>query len=251
MIPISARESWRTWLLTGTRSDPPDKRRLRGAHRGLKKLLLEGMINGLDRPRPWKDFSGAMVRQAVNEALHSLPPEQHQVVKLAYFGGLSNREIARHLGLSVAGVQQRLRQAVAYVSDHIEHGRNAGRRAMYGLMLWLPSRRFAVAAPRAAGAGSTHLVQATALVAAGIAAVSIAAQPVPTARHTPAQQPVHTLAPKHPATGATRPRSSTTLPSLPAGQKPVTVPVTVPSVSVPPRVVPPLPPLPKLPKSVL
>jgi predicted DNA-binding protein (UPF0251 family) len=168
----NASDSWRTWLLTGSAGGPSDRRRVRGANRGLKKILVEGMTNGGEHLRPWKSFSGAMVRQAVNEAMNTLPAEQKQVVKLAYFGGLSNREIAQQLGLSIGGVQRRLRQALARVSDHIEHGRAVGRRAMYGLLLWLPVRWFGSAVDRAPSQSTIGMVRAAAVVVAGVAAAA-------------------------------------------------------------------------------
>src|SRR5438270_10765111 len=100
MVSGATNDIWRTWLMTGDRRDRVDRRRMRGAHKGLKKILLEGVGNGDDRPHAWKDFSGAMIRHAVDEAIHSLPHEDNQVVKLAYFGGYSNREIATEVGMT-------------------------------------------------------------------------------------------------------------------------------------------------------
>ena len=154
--------------MTGNRAAGADRRRVRGAHRGLKKILIEGMAEGGEHSRPWRDFSGAMVRQAVNEALHQLPPDHEQVVKLAYFGGLSNREIAQRLGLSVGGVQRRLRLALARVSEHVEHGR----RALIALIGWLAARQ---------------LIHAFKLATLTVAVSVIAVQPAPTARSGLAQ----------------------------------------------------------------
>src|SRR5712664_599577 len=125
-------DTWRTWLMTGARRGPVDRRRMRGAHKGLKKMLVEGMSNGEERPHAWKNFSGAMIRHAVDEAMRTLPPTDKQVVKLAYFGGYSNRAIADEVGLTEATVQRRLRRALATISEHIQHGRMLGRRAAYG-----------------------------------------------------------------------------------------------------------------------
>ena len=178
MEPTAPGDSWRTWLMTGSRGTGADRRRVRGAHRGLKKILIEGMTNGGEPSRPWKDFSGAMVRQAVNEAVNQLPPDHKQVVKLAYFGGLSNREIAQHLGLSVGGVQRRLRLALARVSEHVEHGRAAGRRAFMGLVAWLAGRQLLQAMHRAPAIGGDHVIRAAAVLATGVvAATALAAQP--------------------------------------------------------------------------
>ena len=129
VLPLSTNDTWRTWLMTGARRTPADRRRVRGAHQGLKKMLLEGTTNGDDRPHAWKDFSGAMIRHAVDEAMRTLPTEDKQVVKLAYFGGFSNREIAVETGLTEATVQRRLRRALSSISEHIQRGRALGRRA--------------------------------------------------------------------------------------------------------------------------
>src|SRR5207245_5641614 len=144
-------------------------RRSRGAHKGLKKILVEGTTNGGEPAHPWKDFSGVMVRQAVDEAVNTLPTEQKQVVKLAYFADLSNREIGERLGLSVAGVEKRLRQALATVSEHIERGASTGRRAVLGLIMFLPNRMLGGAARRTSGPAIDHLMQAGVMIGAGAA----------------------------------------------------------------------------------
>src|SRR5258706_7644602 len=102
------------------------------------------LINGTEHemPQSWKHFSGAMVRLAINDALNALRKEQTHVVWLAYFAGQSNREIARRLGISVGAVQHRLKLAFEYVSDHVEHGRTAGRKAVFGVLGWLSLQRF-------------------------------------------------------------------------------------------------------------
>src|SRR5260370_16054443 len=96
VLPAEASDAWRTWLMTGTRRPPFDRRRVNGAHRGLKKLMIEGTTSPPDRSLPWNDFSAAMIRQAVDEALNALPSSQKQAVKLAYFGGLAKKENAEH-----------------------------------------------------------------------------------------------------------------------------------------------------------
>jgi RNA polymerase sigma factor (sigma-70 family) len=139
-LPGATNDSWRAWLTTGARRSRADRRRLRGEYRGLKRMLLEGMSNGGERPHAWKDFSGAMIRHAVDDAMRSLPAQDKQVVKLAYFGGYSNREIADQVGLTEATVQRRLRRALSAISDHIQHGRAVGRRVAFALGLWLSGR---------------------------------------------------------------------------------------------------------------
>src|SRR5439155_10166633 len=68
VLPPGAVESWRTWLLTGNPGVVSDRRRLRGSHRSLKQMLVDG--TGQEVPQSWKHFSGAMVRLAINDALN-------------------------------------------------------------------------------------------------------------------------------------------------------------------------------------
>jgi hypothetical protein len=264
VIPAAASDSWRSWLMTGVRRSPVARRRVRGAHKGLKKILVEGTANG-GEPHPWKDFSGVMVRQAVDEAVNTLPAEQKQVVKLAYFTGLSNREIGERLGLSVAGVEKRLRQALATVSEYVERGRATGPRALFGVIMFLPNRLFGGPGRPAIG----HLMQAGMMAGAGVAVVAVLAL-----QHaTPAQviqvdrggapqaksmqphvvgQAGTTLPPKAgiasiahsalqavPVAGAVV-QKAPSLPPLPVGIKPPPQPVRLPAP-------PPLPPLPHFP----
>ena len=239
MTPKSPGETWRAWLLTGVRREPVDRRRIQGPHRGLKKILAEGASEGDIQLRPWRDFSGAMVRQAVNEAMHQLPVENQEVVKLAYFGGLSNREIADELGLSITGVQRRLRTALASVSEHLEHGRTLGRRAALGLLLLLAGRRLgqwqsALATPVASHAAAAAVFVAV-VAAAPIAAPPAAVTPGTTAARHSAPLP-HQATPDAVATTAAN----------------VSVPgAAVPAVKTPPVKLPhlPAPRLPKLPRT--
>lgn len=252
MHPNAPGDSWRAWLMTGSRGAAADRRRVRGAHRGLKKILTEGATTDDDRPKPWKDFSGAMVRQAVNDALNQLPPDHKQVVKLAYFGGLSNREIAQHLGMSVGAVQRRLREALASVSDHVERGRGwgTGRRVFFGLMGWLAARRVLQAMQRLPGVGGDHLVRTAAVLAVAAAAgTTLAVHTALPGGHAASGPHSRAVAPAAAASHGTQSLAPVTvtapsplaLPTPPTSALP-SLPVTVPALPSPT-----LPPLPHLP----
>src|SRR4030081_3836361 len=88
IVPEDAGGSWREWLTTGAGRDPTGRRRVQGAHKELKRLLVEGMHLGAGRAQSWKGFSDAMARQEVQEAVASLPPRQKQLIKLRAFLGL-------------------------------------------------------------------------------------------------------------------------------------------------------------------
>jgi hypothetical protein len=176
-------------------------------------MLLEGMTNGGDKRHAWKEFSGAMIRHAVDEAMRELPVEEKKMVKLAYFGGMSNREIADVIGVTEAAVRRRLSRAVDAISNYIERGRTFGRRAFYALMLWLCGRWV--------GGATHHAVQAAMVVSA---AAVIAAQPAAPVPQTPNIPPAH----RAPALAAHAEPSAHT---PPANQNQVAPPRTAPSIT--------------------
>jgi len=191
MVSPGASSSWRTWLMTGMRQGPVYRRRVRGPHKGLKRMLVEGMgEGGGESQNTWRGFSGALVRQAVGDAVSALPPRQRQLIKLAYFSDLSNREIAQGLGITVGSVERGLRQAIASVSEHVERGRAAGRRAIYSLAIFVGGRRLSDA-HQAAGLHTHELVMAGALVlaTATAGAAMLAVHPAPPAQPAHADRP--------------------------------------------------------------
>lgn len=56
----------------------------------------------------------------MRHALDNLPPEQRQVVELAYGGGYSQREIAEMVGIPIGTVKGRMRLALEKLSSHLE-----------------------------------------------------------------------------------------------------------------------------------
>jgi DNA-binding CsgD family transcriptional regulator len=254
-VPTAASSSWRSWLMTGIRQGPIYRRRVRGAHKGLKRMLVEGMGEGVDPHGSWRGFSGAMVRQAVGEAVGSLPPRQRQLIKLAYFSDLSNREIAQGLGITLSSVERGLRQAIARISEQVERGRSAGRKVIYALAVFLGGRWLSQAHV-ATGMSTPQWVKAGTLVlataAAGAMLAAHSASPAPRAHIDQASVPVVVSAPtdqvlpqqggsmRHPTEIAAQP-ANVTVPSVPEVQV-VPPAVAVPTVTLPVQItVPPLP----------
>lgn len=225
-LPGPANDAWRSWLLTGVRYDRVDRRRVRGEHLGLKRMLVEGMKGRADAHHSWKDFSDAMVRQAVNDAVRSLPQQDSRLVKLAYFGGFSNRQIAGHVGLTEATVQRRLRRAISSISEQVQHGRALARRLVCAVAVWLSGRWLSDAVH--------HAVQ---MAAVGSVAVIVAAQPAPVSATPPVPPPVRQVSA---AAAAAAPAARPPVVQAPLPQVPVALP-SLPSVPLPVKVK--LPPL--------
>lgn len=61
---------------------------------------------------PDAEVADALAASAVRDALRTLPAEQRQVVEMAYFGGLSYREVARTVGISEGTAKSRIRLAL-------------------------------------------------------------------------------------------------------------------------------------------
>lgn len=256
----TANETWRMWLLTGVRRQPVDRRRIRGSHVGLKRMLVEGMKVGIDRPYTWKEFSDAMVRQSVGEAMHSIPRDDAQLVKLAYFGGMTNREIALNLDLGEATVERRLRSAIDVISRYIERGRGFGQRVLAAVAVWLSGRWLSDALHQAVPATVMAAAAVVLLIPAGDGGA--ATQP---ARHPDVAAPAQTLTqPAAVPTGKVPMTPRNSVPDSPTAVEPVApvipqapqtpastvqVPqVKPPAVHLPPVHIPPPPELPKVKK---
>jgi RNA polymerase sigma-70 factor (ECF subfamily) len=59
-------------------------------------------------------------QQRVQSALAALPPEQKEVVALAYLEGLSHSEIAQRLGLPLGTIKSRMRIAYQKIRQTLQ-----------------------------------------------------------------------------------------------------------------------------------
>ena len=98
----------RAWLMTIVRHCAIDLvRRRAGAPpvvAGLDEIAAQRAV-----PDAWSDVVGRLDRARVRSAVAALPGEQRRAIELAFFDGLTHREIAERDGLPLGTVKGRLR----------------------------------------------------------------------------------------------------------------------------------------------
>jgi RNA polymerase sigma-70 factor (ECF subfamily) len=104
-----ARGSVRSWVLGVVRNRAVDAFR-RGAVKQGRDVGDEGLAEQLAAPeRTDVEVERREEASQVRSALEELPPDQRQVIELAYFGGFSHSQIADMLALPAGTVKGRMR----------------------------------------------------------------------------------------------------------------------------------------------
>ncbi len=103
-----------TWLLSVARNRSIDHRRSQARrlrHEALPAPEEEEEVLPSDDSRDDPALASVLSdeRAAVRQALEVLPPEQKLAIQLAYFGGLTQQEIANKLGQPLGTVKTRIR----------------------------------------------------------------------------------------------------------------------------------------------
>jgi RNA polymerase sigma-70 factor, ECF subfamily len=105
------------WLLTIARSRAIDRFRSTDQTRKRSEPLASVELTASSGDNPEDTASEAEMRRVVRSALDTLPPEQRQVIELAYFSGLSHSEIAERLKQPLGTVKTRTRLAMIRLRD--------------------------------------------------------------------------------------------------------------------------------------
>lgn len=116
----STRGSLRTWLLTAVRNRSIDYLRGRGAHERSEKEIPDHVVAAGRGSDPWREVSLAIEREAVRQAVDSLPSEQRQAVELAYFGGYSQPEIAEMIRVPLSTIKGRMRLGMEKLHSYLQ-----------------------------------------------------------------------------------------------------------------------------------
>ena len=98
------------WLTTIARSRAIDRLRSGSHERQFKQPLEAAEMSAATAGTSAEDFTVASeMQKLVRAALEMLPPEQREVIELAYYGGLSHSEIAVKLGQPLGTIKTRTR----------------------------------------------------------------------------------------------------------------------------------------------
>lgn len=117
-----ARGAVRSWLLTIARSRAMDKRKSvsRRREEQLESAPPDLLVN--DARTDDRLVEGERTTMVAN-ALSDLPPVQREVLEMAYFGGLSQSEIADCTGLAIGTIKTRIRLGMMKLREQLAPSR--------------------------------------------------------------------------------------------------------------------------------
>ena len=104
-----AKGSVRGWLLAIVRHRAIDAIRRQRIGVALVDPSDDTLPASLTLPDIWPEVAGRLDAEQVRQALTALPPAQREVIELAYFDGLTQREIASHTNAPLGTVKSRMR----------------------------------------------------------------------------------------------------------------------------------------------
>ena len=124
---MPARGGVRPWLLTIVHHCAIDLLRRRAG----APPVVAGLDEIADRqavPDAWSEVSGRLESERVRTAVATLPGEQRRAIEMAFFDGLTHREIAERDGLPLGTVKGRLRLGLRRLHGLLTEPAAGGRR---------------------------------------------------------------------------------------------------------------------------
>jgi len=106
---IEGRGSVKTWLLSIVHHRAIDAIRRRRPTTGLPDPIEAAVPAALTMPDVWAEVSASLDADTVRDALTVLSDVQRQAIEMAYFGGLTQLEIAERTGTPLGTVKSRMR----------------------------------------------------------------------------------------------------------------------------------------------
>lgn len=114
----AARASARTWIMAITHNRAIDAIRRRRPAQELPDPELPPPA-ALTSPDIWGEVAGRMDAVRVREAIGTLSPVQREAIALAYFGGLTQQEIAARTGAPLGTVKSRVRLGLLALKEEL------------------------------------------------------------------------------------------------------------------------------------
>ena len=110
------------WIITLSRRRAIDRLRKREAYCRAEERLVE---HSKQTPSEGvlhveEDLAHAEMREHLQRVLVTLPPAQKQVIELAFYRGMSQREIAAHTGIPLGTVKTRLELGLKKVAEALK-----------------------------------------------------------------------------------------------------------------------------------
>jgi len=114
-----AKGSVRGWLLAIVRHRAIDAMRRQRAGVALGDDVEDAMPAALTLPDIWPEVAGRLDAEKVRQAMTVLPPAQREVIELAYFDGLTQREIADRTHAPLGTVKSRMRLGLVGLREQL------------------------------------------------------------------------------------------------------------------------------------
>lgn len=118
---VEGRGSVKTWLLSIVHHRAIDAIRRRRPTTELPDIDA-GLPDALTLPDVWAEVSASLDSVTVREALVALSDVQREALELAYFGGLTQQEIADRTGTPLGTVKSRMRLGLLAMRRSLEVG---------------------------------------------------------------------------------------------------------------------------------
>ena len=118
------------WLIQLARSRAIDRiraRRIRSGKEEAAALENSSASRNVVRTTAHDDAVLAETRHRVRKALGTIPPDQREVVELAYFEGLTHTEIAARLGAPLGTVKTRIHLAMKKLRNELDERNDVAR----------------------------------------------------------------------------------------------------------------------------
>jgi RNA polymerase sigma-70 factor, ECF subfamily len=110
------------WMITLSRRRAIDRLRKREAYCRMEDRLTEASKQNPQESHAHveEDIAHAEMREHLNRVLVTLPPAQKQAIELAFYRGMSQREIAAHTGIPLGTIKTRLELGLKKVAEALK-----------------------------------------------------------------------------------------------------------------------------------